>query len=268
MSVLATVNSVRVNGVDDNSDGYTEKCFGLRTSNLRRMRRACGYTLDDAAKLVGVSVSYLSRLESGGRRIQPYLVDRFVEVYKCTRRDVLGDMVNGLYMPNVFAKLPNNERSRRQHGYFKYYEALQDSVLPKKTMPIYTLTTRYYSDKVVFFLERKAPYGWIYRPRELADIMCFGLICGEALPQYFSSKGILYLAAAEALDVGDIVLLCSSDGTLMLLKCVSGTDASSTIRAIPAFSSDCDSSNKEKLIDVSSSDFEIYKVVGFQDFFS
>lgn len=267
MSISAAIDRGGVNEFDVNSDDYIEKRFGLRMSSLRKMRRACGYTLEDAAKLVGVSVSYLSRLESGGRRVQPYLVDRFVEVYKCTKQDVVGDMVNGLYMADGLERLSAQEKARRRYGHFKYYEMLQDSVLPKKTMPIYTLVERYYSDRAAFFLERRAPYGWIYRPTELANTMCFGLVFGEVLSQYFSSKGILYLTAAEKFAVGNMVLVCSNDGIVMLQKCVSVSDGSSMIGVVPAFSSDCASSNKEEFIDITSSDFEIYKVVGFQDFF-
>ncbi len=262
MGVSVAVKDDSVGFVDVGSSDYVERRFGVRMSNLRKMRRSRGYTLADAAQLIGVSVSYLSRLESGGRRVQAYLVDRFVEIYKCTRADVLGDMINGVYRSGGLSDIPAPERARRRYGHFKYYEIVYDSVTPKKTLPVYVLTKRNLEDGPRFFLLRNPPCTWIYRPHELVGVNCFGLRCGDAFHQCFSQKCVLYLSSADDCTVDDTLLVCTANGKVGLHKCVDVSDG--CIRVVPAFNSGLNGG--EIVINPKSENEDIYKVIGFQDF--
>lgn len=262
MGVAVAVKDDSVGFVDVGSGDYVERRFGVRMSNLRKMRRSRGYTLEDAAKLIGVSISYLSRLESGGRRVQAYLVDRFVEIYKCTRADVLGDMINGVYRSGGLGDVSAQERARRRYGHLKYYEMVHDSVTPKKTLPVYVLTKRNLEDGPRFFLLRNPPCAWIYRPHELVGVNCFGLRCGDAFPHSFSQKCVLYLSSADDCTVDDTLLVCSSNGEVGLHKCVDVCDG--YIRVVSAFNSDLN--DDEIVINSKSENEDIYKVIGFQDF--
>jgi transcriptional regulator with XRE-family HTH domain len=54
----------------------------ILVERLRRARKGRGLDQEEVAKLLGVSQSYISKMESGQRRIDIVQLKRFAKVYK------------------------------------------------------------------------------------------------------------------------------------------------------------------------------------------
>ncbi|MDP3936192.1 MAG: helix-turn-helix transcriptional regulator, partial [Alphaproteobacteria bacterium] len=59
--------------------------------NLRLLRRIRGLTLEELSEQVGISVSYLSRIESGNRRVTEPLLFKLSELLQCDPTEILSD---------------------------------------------------------------------------------------------------------------------------------------------------------------------------------
>lgn len=60
---------------------YSKEHRGL-VERLKKARKEAGLDQEDAAKLLGVSQSYISKMESGQRRIDIVQLKRFAKLYK------------------------------------------------------------------------------------------------------------------------------------------------------------------------------------------
>lgn len=59
--------------------------------NLRLLRHLRGYTLEELSKKAGISVSYLSRLESGSRRLSDEILLRLAKHLECEPEEIASD---------------------------------------------------------------------------------------------------------------------------------------------------------------------------------
>ncbi len=58
----------------------------IEINNLKDLRAFEGYTLKEVAGELGITVSYLSLIESGNRRLTPSLAEKLAAVYGVDKR--------------------------------------------------------------------------------------------------------------------------------------------------------------------------------------
>ena len=63
--------------------------FQQIAANLKATRLQFGFSQEDVAKKLNVSQSYVSRCETGGRRINVFDLERFADLYEKSISDLL-----------------------------------------------------------------------------------------------------------------------------------------------------------------------------------
>ena len=58
-------------------------------THLKFLRKKNGYTLETLSQVTNVSISYLSRLESGSRRLNTDLIRRLAHAFRCSPAESL-----------------------------------------------------------------------------------------------------------------------------------------------------------------------------------
>ncbi|MBL9029786.1 MAG: helix-turn-helix transcriptional regulator [Caedimonas sp.] len=126
---------------------------------LRDLRLQRGFTLEELANLTKLSPSYLSRLESGTRRLNADILQRLAHVLSCHPGDLLStDPHRGKF--NVSVTRPVLE----------ICEHSQIQATPRfnaPDLPLYQLKTL--NDQVCV-IELESPFEWINRPPELVGV--------------------------------------------------------------------------------------------------
>jgi transcriptional regulator with XRE-family HTH domain len=117
---------------------------------LRELRLQRGYTLEELAELTRLSPSYLSRLESGSRRLNADILNRIAFVLSCHPGDLL----------------PHDSHTSK----FTAQSALQDeaaAVSLPQDLPLYTLDV---TSEGTVKLNTQCAEAWIARPPEVFGI--------------------------------------------------------------------------------------------------
>ena len=60
-------------------------------THLKYLRKRSGYTLESLADVTNISISYLSRLESGARRLNTDLIRRLSHAFSCDPAELLNE---------------------------------------------------------------------------------------------------------------------------------------------------------------------------------
>lgn len=137
---------------------------------LRELRLQRGYTLEELAELTRLSPSYLSRLESGSRRLNADILNRIAFVLSCHPGDLLPHDAH----TSKFAS-----QSLRQN------ETPTSATLPQD-LPLYTLET---TPEGLTKLNTQCVEAWITRPPEISGIaraFAFKATSDQGNPHYSS----------------------------------------------------------------------------------
>ena len=71
--------------------GYRKRKDAPMT-HLKFLRKKDGYTLETLSQVTNVSISYLSRLESGSRRLNTDLIRRLAHAFRCSPAELLQEI--------------------------------------------------------------------------------------------------------------------------------------------------------------------------------
>lgn len=143
---------------------------------LRDLRLQRGFTLEELANVTKLSPSYLSRLESGSRRLNADILQRLANILSCHPGDLLShDSYGNKFNPSI-VHLAESEM----------YEQGQNFAAPRLNapdLPLYQL--KMLNDKVCA-IEFESPSEWINRPQELVGVP--GAISFRVSGDYYSGS--------------------------------------------------------------------------------
>lgn len=126
---------------------------------LRDLRLQRGYTLEELAALTELSPSYLSRLESGSRRLNADILSRLSDVLSCHPGDLLS--VDGIAPGRFTSRMTHQPLGANENpNPFAARHAPQD-------LPLYQLAA---GGQALTVLNPEAPTEWVARPAELLGV--------------------------------------------------------------------------------------------------
>lgn len=246
-------------GLDDNPTSTVmndpvllrRKRKDLPMTHLKYLRKKSGYTLESLSELTSISISYLSRLESGSRRLNTDLIRRLSHAFKCDPAELLEEKTHESQV------ISGVEFSRRRSP---------ETIIKDRSLPLYSVTKNEETGELAIRI--CSPSEWRQCPVELAgrgDV--FALYAGEYLEPYFNSSSTVYLEPATNLAPESTVIILNC-GKIMVKKIWSVTPTSLQL---------CDMTDIEemkkghfladKLIEVDRTSTEVvYKVVGYANF--
>ncbi len=230
---------------------------GAPITHLKYLRKKNGYTLESLADVTSISVSYLSRLESGSRRLNTDLIRRLSHAFNCTAAELLQDTI---HESNVVTTVEFSSRPQR-----KRQEMIN---VRDNTMPLYRIqASEENQDKLT--LNICPMTEWIQRPRELATKNeAFAIKADNYFKPHFSNTSTLYLEPVNNLAPESTVVILNQ-GHVMIKKiwCVTPTSLQlCDIADMENLKSGVANTNA-KLIEVERNSLDAaYKVVGFSDF--
>lgn len=123
---------------------------------LRDLRLQRGYTLEELADLTKLSPSYLSRLESGTRRLNADILQRLAHILSCHPGDLL--LTDAQSSKFVMMSRMQNENEAT--------DATSSVRFSTPDLPLYKITSK--NSKP--FIDFENPQEWISRPQELIGI--------------------------------------------------------------------------------------------------
>ena len=221
-------------------------------THLKYLRKRSGYTLEMLSEITSISISYLSRLESGSRRLNTDLIKRLSHAFGCDPAELLQEVSHESHViaPVEFTRKRRHEIGSRENSMPLY------SVEPDAENPA-NLTIKICS-----------PSEWKQRPIELAakpDV--FAMKAESYFLPHFSQSSTLYLEPTQNLSPESTVVILNN-GKIMIKKIWSITPTSLQLCDI----SDIEllksgQASKDKLMEMDRSSLDVtYKVVGYSDF--
>lgn len=236
-------------------------------THLKYLRKKNGYTLEALSKVTGISISYLSRLESGSRRLNTDLIRRLSHAFGCDPSELLdANEVAGSQTQTT----PTSSSRMRSNGLLRQFPFAHQKVFegPMKDIPLYCLTKESTEAGDRVMLLRTAPVEWRYRPTELVGKDVFAIKSGTYFKPYFSQTAVIYVAGNRSLVPESTVIIATENEDIMLKKVWSVTPTSLQV---------CNFDELEglkngtiptsRLVTVENDKIkEVYKVVGFSDF--
>jgi transcriptional regulator with XRE-family HTH domain len=221
-------------------------------THLKYLRKRSGYTLETLSEVTSISISYLSRLESGSRRLNTDLIRRLSCAFRCEPAELLQEISHEskLVSPVEFNKNRRIELIARENS-IPLHCIMADSENPSK------MTIKVSSSGEC----RQRPFELSSKTELLA------LRAGDHFAPYFSSSSTLYLEQSTNLVPESIVVVLNK-GTVLVKKIWSVTPTSLQLCDI----SDIDllkegKLSKNGLLEINRNDVEaVYKVVGYSDF--
>ncbi|MDR1982601.1 MAG: helix-turn-helix transcriptional regulator [Holosporaceae bacterium] len=221
-------------------------------THLKYLRKRSGYTLEALSEITSISISYLSRLESGSRRLNTDLIRRLSHAFRCEPAELLQEISHEsrLVSPVEFSRNRRMEIMSRENS-----------------MPLYCVTQDS-EDASKLVIKICSPAEWRQRPPELiAKNELLAVKAGPHFMPHFSSSSTLYLEPSNNLAPESIVVVLNK-GTILIKKIWSVTPTSLQL---------CDISDiellkagklsRDKLIDIDRNNIDmVYKVVGHSDF--
>lgn len=232
-------------------------------THLKMMRKKNGYTLETLSKVTNISISYLSRLESGSRRLNSDLVRRLSHAFGCDPTELMQEVEN-----DRSATSPADYSVRgRANGLLRQFRMTQRNE-PMKDVPVYCLSKESTDEGDRIVLLRTAPVDWRYRPVELVGRDVFAIKSGSHFAPHFSSTAIIYLSAGKDLAPENIVIIAPEHGDITLKRVWSVTPTSIQVCDYDKIEDVKSGKISPKSLEVLENDSiqEIYKVVGYSDF--
>ena len=237
------------------SGSVGRKRKGTPITHLKYLRRKCGYTLESLADVTSISVSYLSRLESGSRRLNTDLIRRLSHAFNCTAAELLQETMHesGSETSSEFPGKAQRERHKvtSRESYMPFYQLKQNE-----------------NDPTALTLSILSNSEWKQRPQELASRPdAFALKAGTHFLPHFSATSTLFMEPANNLAPESTVVILNQ-GQVMIKKIWSVTPTSlqlCDIADMDLLKNGADAAGKLLEINRASLD-AAYKVVGYSDF--
>lgn len=170
-------------------------------THLKYLRKKNGYTLETLSEITSISISYLSRLESGSRRLNTDLIRRLSHAFSCSPAELLQEVTHdsSVITPIEFSKARRAEMLVGHRG-------MQLNEIAKENDGSNNLCIRQVS-----------PVEWKQRPAELDDNnTVIAVKANEAFKPYFSESSTLYLDSNATLSPESMVIIFK--GSEVLLK--------------------------------------------------
>ncbi len=169
---------------------------------LRDLRLQRGYTLEELADLTKLSPSYLSRLESGTRRLNADILQRLAHVLSCHP----GDLLLTDAQSSKFVMM-----SRMQNENNETVDAASSARFSTADLPLYKVFNK--DSKNIMDFE--SPQEWVARPQELIGIagaisFCLDSNSNQYGPRYRSGDHI-FAHPTRPLSPQCSILLISHD---------------------------------------------------------
>jgi len=221
-------------------------------THLKYLRKRSGYTLEALSEITSISISYLSRLESGSRRLNTDLIRRLSHAFRCEPAELLQEATheNRIVSPIEF------NRNRRV-----------EVISRENSMPLYCISPDVENPSKLV-IKICAPAEWRQRPPELISRNeLLALKAGPYFQPYFSASSTIYLEPSSSLAPESIVVILNK-GEILIKKVWSVTPTSLQLCDI----GDIDllkegKISKDKLVEIDRCSVEVvYKVVGHSDF--
>ena len=235
-------------------------------THLKYLRKKNGYTLESLSKVTSISISYLSRLESGSRRLNTDLIRRLSHAFGCDPSELLQDNERH----DVKKAISSMHLRSRSNGLLKPFPFASQKTFegPMKDVPVYCLSKESTDDGDKVMLLRTAPVEWRYRPVELVGKDAFAIKSGSYFKPYFSSTAIIYLAGNKNLAPENTVIITPENDNIMLKKVWSVTPTSLQVCNFDEIEGLKNGTiSTSHLLTINNNQIkEIYKVIGFCDF--
>jgi transcriptional regulator with XRE-family HTH domain len=220
-------------------------------THLKYLRKRSGYTLETLSEITSISISYLSRLESGSRRLNTDLIRRLSHAFSCDPAELLQEVSHEsrLVTPVEFSRR-RRELFGRDNGVPLYCVAQEENDSSKMTIRICS------------------PAEWRQRPVELVSkTEVFAIKAENHFLPYFTASSTLYLESSGNLAPESTVVVLNR-GKVMIKKIWSVTPTS--LQLCDVSDIEClkkGTCSKDKLTEVDRSSLDAtYKVVGYSDF--
>lgn len=173
---------------------------------LRRIRIEKGFTLDDLAKKVGMSTSYLSRIEGGSRRLNSDIIRVLSAALDCRPGDLLDfDGEDGDASSAVDNVLMSGDDVRTSVA----ANVNQGGV--SKDLPLFSVR-----DDVS--IDENKISDWVVRPYELnGDSDAYAIaIKGNSFEPRYKNMEMLFISSHKTLTENCSVVAIKKDGTVVL----------------------------------------------------
>ncbi|MDR1267222.1 MAG: helix-turn-helix transcriptional regulator [Holosporales bacterium] len=199
-------------------------------THLKYLRKRAGLTLEILSELTGISVSYLSRLESGSRRLNTDLIRRLSGAFGCDPAELLVDKIH-----EESSLLPAEIRVRRGEMFGRGFNT--DQRKPTEVLcdlPVHLLQPGTSEGSVE--LNRETVVEMRHRPMELfGKRQAFALKAGPHLLPYYTASSLLWLDTLPSVVPEATALLVMSTGRVLLRKVWSVTPTSIQLCALDRF---------------------------------
>lgn len=172
---------------------------------LRDLRVDKGYTLEELAAATGLSPSYLSRLESGSRRLNADIIQKLSDILKCSPADLLPFANGPTSSQNVFP----------QHGNVEPLP-IRDTSNQNAAVDFPVYGAVYDNGALAFDFSK--PQDWIVRNPEFTGVsgaFAVGLSDNAFAPRY-TQRDLLLAHPSKSLVAGAYVLVISSNDKAFL----------------------------------------------------
>jgi transcriptional regulator with XRE-family HTH domain len=241
--------------------------------NLRLLRRIRGLTLEELSEQVGISVSYLSRIESGNRRVTEPLLFKLSELLQCDPTEILSDEPPekqiaslGFTSLSLARKAQPEKVSELMSLLERVAGQLQGNTHATATLPVFSSHyfknipwgTHASSPIVSEDVPLNNPTDWLPCPPELANVtsaFAFNVVDEEMAPRY-NPGDIVYVNPQKPLITGCYVLVVKNDDTAVLRQFLKSNGQTFNLKAYQ--------SQAEETIQIS--DLKgIYRIIGSRE---
>jgi transcriptional regulator with XRE-family HTH domain len=220
-------------------------------THLKYLRKRSGYTLETLSEITSISISYLSRLESGSRRLNTDLIKRLSCAFRCEPAELLQEVSHEskLVSPVEFSRNRRIEMTSRENN-----------------MPLYCVTPDP-DDSSKLVIKICSPAEWRQRPAELAyQGELLAVKAGHYFAPHFSSSSTLYLEPSNNLIPESTVVILNK-GAILIKKIWSVTPTSLQLCDIADIDLLKEGKPANKMMSIDRNNVDtVYKVVGYSDF--
>lgn len=243
-------------------------------THLKYLRKRSALTLENLSQMTGISVSYLSRLESGARRLNTDLIKRLSQALDCDPAELLQDTIHDEASLITTAEI----RKIRTLNFAREKSKKEVKGDLKFDLPVYELS---FDAKNGCTLNLDQKSGFRNRPYELSDekdAIC--IVANKSMDSYFPEGASVFLVNKKSYVPETTVLIVKNSNEVLLKKIWSVTpngiqccdiDKLAKLKCTDYASSSIDGNNvisienyASYLMDVKLSDVKaIYQIVGY-----
>ena len=207
-------------------------------NSLRILRRARGLTLEQLAELSDVSVSYLSRLEAGLRRLNADTIDKLTHALGCEAAELMQPppMISGKFAPSGHpgaGSIPPLTGLAPSAGFGRTTQQPNARDLPVYGRARVLGPSDAAQDSNVS-IDFKKPIEWLYRPADLAGVdAAFALyISDESMSPKFTTGDVIITHPFRPPVEGSYVVVVSSSNDVVVRQFVKWNDTTAILRQL------------------------------------